>query len=200
MLLEAQDLISSGTAAREVPTTCSLPDRVERVRWFLLPSEACEYCHGRTDPVLTNTGFAPRSYKIQTKRNRISTRQQRHVENKAQGKPAANSRNKHFTLNIHEDSSGFTLHIQEAEDSSDEESDSSASRAVYTDWVSMDGLDRDDTPPSCEDPVTSDKPYASCEDLGTVGGPVTYSRKERKRKTVKTIKKKLKSFLWPSQP
>lgn len=187
MLLEAQVLIASSAAASEFPTTCTLPDRVERVRWFLLPTEAWEYFHGGTDPALTSTAFTPRSYRQKI----ISTKQEGHSDNhgKTSHDKTAISQNKSFTLHIREELS-------------DEESDSSASRAMYTEWVSMDALDRGcynaiSTSPSCEDPVTSGKPYTSCEDLG--GPRSSYSRKERKKKTVKNIKKKLKSFLWPSR-
>lgn len=187
MLLEAQVLIASGAAASEFPTTCTLPHRVERVRWFLLPTEAWHYFHGHGQTDLTRTTFAPRSYRQKTKSNLISTKQQGHDNNNHGKTPhdkTAISRNKSFTLHIREEP--------------DEEPASSALRTMHTEWLSMDALDRDcSTSPSCaQDPVTSGNHYASCEDLGE---PATYSRKGRKRKAVKIIKKKLKSFLWPTR-
>ena len=158
----------------EQPLALSLPNRVERVRWFLLPWEAWEYGYGCNQPVVLSS-FKPKTY-----RQRLSegAKCQQHE---------ACGVSKLRTVNR------FEYHIGERDDELSEE-EGRRTEAVHTRWVSALEIRDSRLQPERRAAATGLPPCPSCDNL--LGGAETYSKHGRKKRSMKSIKQKLKSLLW----
>lgn len=208
---EAQILFDEAFEDTEKPTALMLPERVEKVRWFLLPKEAWEYGHGQTH-LVADAFIEPKSYqmkdktRIQSKHLKLNNQVQDIMNAKTQSKL---SQNKSFKLYLHteqlpeleeegdeeEGSATKSVHRYEEEGSATKSvyryEEGSATKSVYR-WRIPEKITRSTTDLH-QVSAAAIMPYASCDNLDCTGTH-TYG-KNRKGNRVKYIKKKLKSIL-----
>lgn len=148
----------------EEPPSRLLPERVERVRWFLLPHEAWEYGHGRTHPV-TNVSFTPKCY-----RKRSTGRRSQQQWNKVQD------------ISNFSHNKSFELHFVEVAGTDRQTGLTQNGRVLSQSTVEI------------HKATTSPQPHAlsaSCDDLNESARQETCSKRTKR---TRNIRKKLKSI------
>ena len=167
---EARITIDKAFQALEEPAPCPLPERVAKVRWFLLPHEAWEYGHGRTRPVTRNS-FTPKQY--------------RDPLGKKDGWGEC-----HFRPQRRERSQNrsFRLYIKEDADIDDDDEDSEGGLVEQTRVISRSITELNHT---CRAICLCESCDEDLNDLNTRDEHCSHESKGKK----KNIKKKLKSLL-----
>ena len=183
---EAESIFERAFDEGEQPLAPVLPDRVEKIRWFLLPHESWEYGHGRTTPI-TQTSFQPKSYQ-QKRRQNQATRQPKPTRDEL-------TRNRSFRLYIQDDPDTGRL----SDSKEDHLGDLITIRTiVHSQWgyASMTELDQLGTN-TAPKPHSMTPYFPSCGDLSSPA--LTTSTTTKPTGGVKKIKRQLKAFLWPKK-